>query len=171
MKRYEYMRLPLHFISDKIIAQYNLLALASDGWVYLEIRKFMPGLKQYGIIANTHLTLHLAKHGYAPIPRRLLLWAHAHLPIMFSLVVDNFGVKYTGNASAHHLIAVLRSLYTISVDWSGSIFYGLTLAWDYANWNVNVSIPGYIDEELHKLPTPHLDAVCLWRQSPACGKN
>ena len=37
MDRYEYMRLPLHSIPDDIIAQYNLRALASDGWVYLEI--------------------------------------------------------------------------------------------------------------------------------------
>ena len=37
MNRYEYMHLPLHSIPDKIIAQYNPLALASDGWVYLKI--------------------------------------------------------------------------------------------------------------------------------------
>ena len=45
MDRYEYMRLPLHSIPDKIISQYNLLALASDVWVYLKIRKGMPKLK------------------------------------------------------------------------------------------------------------------------------
>ena len=74
---------------------------------------------------------------------------------MFSLIVDGFGVNYTVNAAEHHLIAALRSLYTISVDWSGSIFYGLTLAWDYANWTVGVSIPGYIDKTLHKFQHPH----------------
>ena len=46
---------------------------------------------------------------------------------MFSLVVDNSGVKYTGNASVHHLIAALHSLYTISVNWSGSLLCGLIL--------------------------------------------
>ena len=130
MNRYEYMCLPLHSIPYKIIVQYNLLSLALDGWVYLEILKGMPGLKQSGIIANNRLTLHLEKHSYAPVPRTPLLWAHAHLPIIFSLVVHNFGVKYTGDASAHHLISALHSLYTISVDWFGSLFCGLTLAWD-----------------------------------------
>ena len=45
MERYEYMRLTLHSIPDNIISQYNLLALASDVWVYLKIRKGMPKIK------------------------------------------------------------------------------------------------------------------------------
>ena len=146
MDRYDYMSLPLHSIPEEIIAQYNLPALSSDGWVYLEIRKGMPGLKQSGIIANNCLTLHIDKHGYTPVPCTPSLWAPTHLPIMFSLVVDNFGAKYTSDAAAHHLIAALHSLYTISVDWSGSIFCGLTLVWDYANRTINVSMPGYIDK-------------------------
>ena len=68
------MRLPLHSILDEIIVQYNLLALASYGWVYPDIQKDMPGLNQYVIIFNNHLTLHLSKHGYAPIPRTPSLW-------------------------------------------------------------------------------------------------
>ena len=35
--RYEYMKISLAIIPDEIIAQYNLLQLASNGWVYLEI--------------------------------------------------------------------------------------------------------------------------------------
>ena len=85
----------------------------------------------------------------------LLLWAHAHLPIIFSLVVNNFCVKYTVDAAAHHLIAALRSLYTISVDWYISLFCGLTLAWDYANHTFDVSVPVYIDKALHKFQHPH----------------
>ena len=133
MGRYKYINLPLHSIPDKIIAQYNLCAFALDGWVYLKTRKGMSSLMQSGIISNDRLTLHLAKRGYSPVPRTLSLWAHAHLTITFSLVVDNFGVKYTGNSVTHHLITSLLSLYTISVDWSVSLFYGLTLTWDYSN--------------------------------------
>ena len=155
MNRYGYMRLPLHSIPDENIVQYNLLVLALDGWDYLDIRKGMPGLKQAGIIANDRLTLNLDKHSYASVPCTPSLWAHAHLPIILYLVVDNLGVKYTGNASAHHIIATLRSLYTISVDWSGSLFCGLTLTWAYNNQTVSVSMPGYINEALHKFQHPH----------------
>ena len=67
--RYEYMKLALACIPDKIINQYNLRSLSSDGWVYLEIRKCMPGLKQASRIANDRLKAHLAHFGFTPVPR------------------------------------------------------------------------------------------------------
>jgi hypothetical protein len=45
LPRYEYMRLTLSIIPDDIIAKYNLQAILVDGWVYIEIRKGMHGLK------------------------------------------------------------------------------------------------------------------------------
>ena len=132
----------------------------------------MPVLKQAVIISNNRLTLHLSKHGYTPVPRTSLLWAHTHLPIMLSFVVGNFGVNYTGNGSVYHLIAALRSLYTISANWYGSLFCGLTLAWDYSNRTVDVFMPGYIDKALHKFQHPHPkrkhDAPHAWTH-PAYG--
>ena len=94
MARYEYMKLALACIPDKIIEQYNLNTPSSDGWVYLNISKSMPGLKQSGRIANDRLKAHLAKFGFAPVPRTPALWKHNIKPIWFSLVVDDFGVKY-----------------------------------------------------------------------------
>ena len=52
MARYEYMKLALACIPDKIIDQYSLHTLSSDSWVYLDIRKGMPGLNQAGYISN-----------------------------------------------------------------------------------------------------------------------
>jgi hypothetical protein len=70
LERYEYMRLPLAMIPDKIIKQYQLRQLATpDGWIYIEIRKGMYGSKQAGILANQRLQKHLAPHGYFPTPR------------------------------------------------------------------------------------------------------
>ena len=46
MERYEYMKISLDILPEEIITQYNLCQLASNGWVYLEIRKGMSGLKQ-----------------------------------------------------------------------------------------------------------------------------
>ena len=93
MARCEYMKISLACIPDKIIDQYSLRTLSYDGWVYLEIRKGMPGLKQAGHISNDRLKAHLAHFGFAPVPRTPALWKHTTKPIIFSLVVDNFGVK------------------------------------------------------------------------------
>ena len=93
MARYEYMKLALACIPDKIIDQYSLRTLSSDGLVYLDIRKGMPSLKQAGRIANDRLKAHLAHFGFAPVPRTSALWKHTTNPIIFSLVVDDFGFK------------------------------------------------------------------------------
>jgi hypothetical protein len=70
MERYEYMQLPISIIPDEIVQQYLLQTLATPGgWVYMEIRKSMYGLKQADLIANVRLTAHLAKYGYTPTPR------------------------------------------------------------------------------------------------------
>ena len=63
------MKTSLVIIPEEIISQYNLLQLASNGWVYLEIRKGMPDLKQAGRIANDRLKIHLGKFGYSPVAR------------------------------------------------------------------------------------------------------
>jgi hypothetical protein len=166
MARFEYMKLPIALIPDEIIAHYHLRDIAHEGYVYLEVRKGMPGLKQAGKIANDRLTKHLATFGYAPVARTPSLWKHATLPIMFSLVVDDFGVKYSGTAAANHLIHALRQMYQITVDWEGSQYLGLQLRWDYVKRTVDLSMPGYIAAALHRFqhsaPTQTQDAPHSW---------
>ena len=144
----------LRDIPDEITDQYNLRALAHDGWVYMQIEKGMPGLKQAGKIANDRLKTHLKKYGYAPVPRTPALWAHATRSTIFTLVVDDFGIKYESMADANHLLDALRALYNITVDWTGTLYCGLTLAWDYDVRTCTLSMPGYITNALHKFQHP-----------------
>ena len=142
MSRYEYMQLALNFFLDKIIEQYKLCSLISpNGWIYIDIRKGMPGLKQAGHIANGRLKIHLAQFGYAPVPRTPTFWKHATRDITFSLVVDDYGVKYVGKENADHFIQALKKQYTISMDWVGSLFCGLHIQWDYSARTCNISMP------------------------------
>ena len=144
MERYEYMKLALACIPDEIIDQYSPRTLSPNGWVYLEIRKGMPGLKQAGRIANDRLKAHLSHFCFAPVPRTPVLLRHTTKPINFSLVVDDFGVKYIGKENADHLIQDLQKLYTISIDWTSSLFCGLTIYWDYAARICNISMTKYL---------------------------
>jgi hypothetical protein len=50
--RFEYMKMLLSRFPEEIVDKYNLGALAVDGWVYIEIRKGMYGLKQEVLLAN-----------------------------------------------------------------------------------------------------------------------
>ena len=150
MARYEYMKPALTCIPDKIIDEYNLCSLSSDGWVYLEIRKVIPGLKQAGHIAKDRLKSHLAHFVFAPVTRTPVLCKYTTKPTSSSLVVDDFGVKYTGKENSEHLIQSPKKLYTISIDWTGSLFCVLTIDWDYATRTCNTSMTKYLQTDIHK---------------------
>jgi hypothetical protein len=96
---------------------YNLAALAKNGYVFVEIRKGMYGLPQAGILAtNERLVKHLAPFGYHPTPHTPGLFTHKTRPISFTLVVDDFGIKYVGRKHAEHHIAAIKSLYTVTTN-------------------------------------------------------
>jgi hypothetical protein len=99
LPRFEYMKILLSRFPEEIIQKYNLNALAVDGWVYIEIRKCMYGLKQAGLLANQLLQTRLAPFGYYPDRHTPGLWLHKTRPISFTPVVDDFEVKYVGK---HH---------------------------------------------------------------------
>ena len=73
----------------------------------------MYGLTQAVKIANDKLKLHLAKFGYRTAPIILGLWRHQTHPLQFSLVVDNFGVKYEHQEDITHLLDALKKLQDI----------------------------------------------------------
>ena len=68
------------------------------------MRKAIYGLPQTGSLANKLLKEWLEPHGYIEVPHTPGLWIHETRPVQFSLVVDNFGVKYVGRDNAEHLI-------------------------------------------------------------------
>jgi hypothetical protein len=80
------------------------------------------------------------------------LWNHISLPTTFTLAVDDFRVKYFPRNDTLHLITALKTNYTITiVDWTGSKYCGSTIDWNcYANYYVNISMPGYVTKTLHR---------------------
>eukprot|EP00804_Cyclotella_cryptica_P013525 CCRYP_017242-RA/>CCRYP_017242-RA protein AED:0.41 eAED:0.41 QI:0/0/0/1/0/0/5/0/589 len=96
--------MPLALFPDHIRAQYNLDKHAIHGFVYLELRGAIYGLPQAGTLANKLLRKRLAPHGYYEVAHTPGLWRHVTRPISFTLVVDDFGVKYVGQEHAEHLI-------------------------------------------------------------------
>ena len=82
------------------------------------------------------------------------MWKHKTKPIQFALVVDDFGVKYVGEANAQHLINALKETYEITIDKEGKLFCGIHIKWDYHNRTVELSMPGYVQNALDKLNHP-----------------
>jgi hypothetical protein len=147
---FEYMRLTMSILPLDIIEKYQLTRLAVGGWVYLEIRKSMYGLKQAGILENKRLQKRLKPFGYHPARHTPVLWLHTTKPTAFSLVVDDFAVKYVTEADAHHLRNALLRHYEITTDWGGTVYSGITLKWEYCKSTCDLSMPGYINNVLNK---------------------
>jgi hypothetical protein len=121
LPRFEYMRMLLSRFPEEIIQKYNLDALAVDGWVYIEIWKGMYGLKQAGLLANQLLQTRLAPFGYYPARHTPGLWLHQTRPISFTLIVDDFAVKYVSKQHAEHLRDALLRTYELTADWAATV--------------------------------------------------
>jgi hypothetical protein len=105
---------------EDVIKHYNLRDKATpNGYIYCEIRKGINGLPQAGIIAQQLLKEHLQKHGYRQRQATPGLWEHDTRLISFSLVIDDFGVKYVGKENAQHLLDTVWQYYKCSCKWKG----------------------------------------------------
>ncbi len=159
MARYKYMQLRIADMPDDVIEHYNLRDKATpNGYIYCEIQKGMYGLPQAGIIAQELLEERLQKHGYRQSQTTPGLWKHDTPPISFSLVVNDFGVKYVGKENTEHLLdTTVWHHYKCSCDWRGERYCGLTLKWDYKGKKVHVLMPGYVTKALTRFQ--HLPPV------------
>jgi hypothetical protein len=149
LEYFKYMKIPLSLFPTWTIKQYNLNTLAVDGWVYIEMRCAVWGLPQAGILANKWLRQKLAPFGYHESINTLALWMHESQPITFTLVVNNFGVKFTNIDDVDHLISsIKKTYYTLTKDWTGNLYCGITIEWDYVGQTVDISMPDYIKKKL-----------------------
>jgi len=163
MDKCEYMRIPIQFLNPEVMAAYELDDSIVDERVLAKISKGMYGLPQAGRLAYDQLVLNLGRNGYHPCKRTHGLWRHVTRSVLFSLVVDDFGIKHVGKHSAQHLFTSLRENYKITEDWTGELYLGIKMNWDYKNRTVDLSMPNYVSEALRKFQHP---APCRPEHAP-----
>ena len=69
---------------------------------------------------------------------------------MFVLVVDVFGVQYTGQEHANHLHNCIKEKYKCTYDETGDLFCGISLKWNYQHRTVDLSMPKYVKKNLDR---------------------
>jgi hypothetical protein len=87
---------------------------------------------------------------------------------MFALIVDNFAIKYAGNAHLDYLCQALKKHYKVSEEIDGTCFAGMTLKWNYspnhAKHSCCLSMPGYTynicTKYKHSMPTGRQLSLC-----------
>eukprot|EP00978_Attheya_sp_CCMP212_P026017 scaffold84797_cov47-Attheya_sp.AAC.1 len=124
----EFMKIHQSLIPQELMDEYNVEQLLDEnGYVYIEITGAIYGLAQSGYLANQDLIKNLAPCGYYPSKRTPgLLWHHKTRSIKFSLVTDDFGVKYK-KINAQHLLDSIAAKYPVKADWTGSKYIGIDL--------------------------------------------
>jgi hypothetical protein len=108
------------------------------------------GLPQAGILEHKSLQKRLLPHGCFEFPNTPSLWKHSTCPILFTLVVDNFGVKYVGKEHFNHSIKCIKTRHELTKDWARDLYCGIKLKWDCTAGTLNISMLGYITKLLHK---------------------
>jgi hypothetical protein len=131
LEYYEYMKILLTLFPPWIVEQYDLNRHALHGFVHLEMRRAVWRMPQAGILANKRLRWKLAPFGYHESTNTPSLWYHKSCPITFTMVVDDFGVKYVSKDDVNHLITSIKMDYTITKDWLGDLYCGIQLDWDF----------------------------------------
>lgn len=124
----EFMRISVKHIPEATMIKYDLAKYVHNGSVIMQLNKGIYGLKQAGRLAQQRLIKHLADHGYHQCTNTPCLFKHETNSVTFTLVVDDFGVKYTGKADADHLLHTLEKLYKIKTNWKGDAYIGFDIA-------------------------------------------
>ena len=158
MDRSEWMRIPVKFLPAAAIVKHKLDKFIHNGFLLCEIVKGMYGLPQAGILAQQQLVALLATAGYTQDEIVPCVFNHKTNGITFTLVVDDFGIKFINSEGAEHLISTLQQHYEIKVNRTGSKYLGMKIDIDYDKRICSMSMPGYIEKAITQFRAP-LDAA------------
>ena len=143
LKRPEFIHINVRDIPDDIIKEYKLKEKTDmKSAVYIVANRRMYGLPQYVLLANNLLEKRLNKRSYQQRKIVPVLWKHEWRPIQFTLVVENFCVKYVGKEHALHLKQTLEENYKVTTEWEGTRYIRITIDWDYKQRQVHMSVQG-----------------------------
>ena len=175
-----FMRIRLDQLSPATIERFKLSSFAKNGKVLFKIVKGIYGLPEAGRLAQKELFAFLRKNGFYNcsndenggllLDGTPCLWHNnpdpAKATLSFSLVVDDFGIKYKEKRDVDALVALLASGgYKTSRDDTGSKYLGFTIDWDYENEHVDLSLPGWtkaLAERLELVSTKRTDAPGIY---------
>lgn len=165
LDRPEYVNIASKYIPQATLDAHALTPFLRNNSVLFRVDKCMYGLPQAAYLSNKHLVTHLATADYIQDPNVPCLFTHSTSGLQFSLVVDDFGVKYTSIADLEHLVRTIElGGWKCKTDLTGSKYLGVTLTWNYIdNW-LDTEMPHFVDKGLTRFTG---DKVLRGASSPA----
>ena len=156
LKKKRYGKMQVKFIPAETTEKHQLEEyIGEDGWLHFEISMGMYGIPEAGRLANDLLRTRLKKFGYFECTHTPGFWKHIYKPISWTLIVNDFGFKYTDKKHIDEFLKIMAKWYIVKMDWLGTSFGGITLKWNYVGerW-VELSLPGYIENLLIRFKHP-----------------
>ena len=139
-------------IRDSFQQQHNLNELVDQqGFAHARIDGALHGLAEARRIANQDVVDHLAKFGHYECKFTPGLFSHETRPIHFSLIVDDFGVKWVHRKDFDHLLHSLETKCTMTCDVDGKQHVGMHLDWDCDTREVTCSMDQCAQDALSEL--------------------
>ena len=148
-----YVKIGRSNIPECIIDEYELKEyFDATGSIYLEISKCMYGHPAAGRLSNEMLKSLLLSQGYYEDPLVSCLFKHETRSTVFTLVVDDLGIKYTSNDDLEHLAASMSPGWAVKIDRSGSKFLGMNLTWNYdpKDPTLEIDAPSVVPKNLQR---------------------
>ena len=144
----QYVRFDVKLIPQEIIDYYDLYDKIHNGYVYARVKKAWYGLKEAGKIAHDDLVAHLKQYGYTETTTPGY-FRHDTRPICFTLVVDDFGIKYVNEDDVQHLRQAIEAKYPVKFKMQPTQYIGINLKWNYTTRELICSMDNYIKDALH----------------------
>jgi hypothetical protein len=148
----EYMRIKRTQVPDELMDSLDLWQYLDGDSIMVRVDGAMYGLPQAGRVAHRDLVSRLASAGYHKNEFIPCLFTHAD-GTQFTLVVDDFGVKYTDKAQAQRLTDALTSAgYEVTTQWAPKKYLGISITFSQDGREVALSLPGYVEKMLKRFP-------------------
>ncbi len=151
----QYIKIVTHQFSSTILSRLNLLPFlktnpSGKAYIVFRIDKTMYGLKEAGKLSNLRLVSLLSSFGFYETSTPCL-FKHVSRSILFVLVVDDFGVKYSLRSDFDFLVSCLSTLYHAKAHPIASKFLGFSVSHNHTARTFTVSYPGYASHLLARL--------------------
>jgi hypothetical protein len=130
-----YMQINADDLGDELIDLYNLSSfvalLNGKRVVYFKVLKALYGHPAAGRLSFIKLKGILEDGGFSEHPLVDCLFIHKQRNIVFALIVDDMGIKYSKQEDLDYLISIIEPHWKLKVDITGSKFLGMHLVWQF----------------------------------------
>ena len=117
LKKRRYGKVRAKYIPEETIKKHKLEQyIEDDGWLRFEIGKGMYVIPEAGRLASDLLRARLKKYGYIEATHTPGYWKHMWKPISWTLIVDDFGFKYTKKQHVDELLKIMSQWYVMKMD-------------------------------------------------------